>query len=150
MPCSRAISHWFFSLPPSSPKRFRITSCSRGSRMCRWLYIRFDHLVPVRAEDIDQRDFISLFVGADGVVQRHVLAGLFQGAQVHRPGIRPAFFQPSFGVSNALNSRPKKHLPIRRFPDGAFLQPLLEGLFSSMHFVLKLYANGYEKREINN
>ncbi|MFS8514543.1 MAG: hypothetical protein LOD87_12620, partial [Planifilum fulgidum] len=67
-----------------------------------------------------------------------------------RPGIRPAFFQPSFGVSNALNSRPKKHLPIRRFPDGAFLQPLLEGLFSSMHFVLKLYANGYEKREINN
>jgi hypothetical protein len=58
--------------------------------------------------------------------------------------------QINIGVSNALNSRPKKHLPIRRFPDGAFLQPLLEGLFSSMHFVLKLYANGYEKREINN
>lgn len=44
---------------------------------------RLDHLVPVRAEDIDERDFISLFIGADGVVQGHVFAGFFQGTQVH-------------------------------------------------------------------
>ena len=44
---------------------------------------RLDHFIPVRSEDIYQRDFVSLFVGSDRIMQGHILAGFLQGSQVH-------------------------------------------------------------------
>ena len=41
-------------------------------------------LVGFRPEDVDERDFVALFVRSDRIVQRHVLAGFLERPEMHQ------------------------------------------------------------------
>jgi hypothetical protein len=72
MPSSFAISRCVRSSPPSSNPNRPTT-----------MHLIHD-IVRFRPEDVDQRNFIPLFVRSDGIMQGHIFACFLQRPQMHQ------------------------------------------------------------------
>jgi hypothetical protein len=47
-------------------------------------YLNFYNIVGLRTEDVDQCDFVALFIRTNGIMQRYIFPRFFQRAQVHQ------------------------------------------------------------------